>query len=254
MPIYKITFSPTGGTQKAADLFTNAFSQESIAVDLTDSTINTSSFHFTSEDVCIVAVPSYGGRVPEIAVSRLKQISGGGAKAVLIAVYGNRAYEDTLLELDNTLTAAGFCCIAAIAAIAEHSIMHQFGAGRPDSEDAGELISYAKKVRQNLETGNLPNALIVPGNKPYRKYDGVPMKPKAGKACTKCGLCAEKCPAGAIPADNPVITDNEKCISCMRCITVCPNKARKVSKIILTVAAQKMKKVCDSRKKSEVFL
>lgn len=254
MPVYKIIFSPTGGTQKVADSFTSAFSQESIPVDLTDGTINISSYHFTSKDVCIAAIPSYGGRAPEIAVSRLKQISGGGAKAIIIAVYGNRAYEDTLLELNNTLTDAGFSCIAAIAAVAEHSIMRQFASGRPDNEDARDLADFAKKIRRKIESGNLSNALILPGNIPYRKYDGVPMKPKAGKACTKCGLCAAKCPVGAIPAANPVTTDNKKCISCMRCITICPNNARNINKIILDVAAHKMKKVCDVRKKNELFL
>ncbi len=84
------------------------------------------------EDICLVAVPSYGGRVPGLAVSRLRQIKGNSARAVLIAVYGNRAYEDTLVELRDVLEEAGFSCVAAVAAVAEHSIMRQFAAGRPD--------------------------------------------------------------------------------------------------------------------------
>lgn len=38
MKLYEITFSPTGGTQKAADLLTEALGGERIAVDLTDRT------------------------------------------------------------------------------------------------------------------------------------------------------------------------------------------------------------------------
>lgn len=254
MPIYKITFSPTGGTQKIADLFTDAFAKESIAVDLTDRTLPFHDLCFTSDDICIVSIPSYGGRVPELAVSRLQQLSGESAMAVLIAVYGNRAYEDTLLELQDTLIEAGFRCAAAIAAVAEHSIMRQFATGRPDQEDAAELVSFAEKVRQKIENHSITFSPILRGDNPFRKYGGVPLKPKAGKSCTKCGLCAEKCPAGAIPADNPAATDRAACISCMRCLSICPNNARSLNHLVLTVAAQKMKKACSGRKKNELFL
>lgn len=40
-------------------------------------------------------------------------MQGNGVRAVLPAAYGNRAYGDTLLELKNTLTDAGFRCVAA---------------------------------------------------------------------------------------------------------------------------------------------
>ena len=69
MKLYEITFSPTGGTQKAADLLTEALGGERIAVDLTDRTADFSAVAFTPEDVAVIAVPSYGGRVPAAAVA-----------------------------------------------------------------------------------------------------------------------------------------------------------------------------------------
>lgn len=254
MPVYNITFSPTGGTRKAADIFAKAFHSESIFIDLTDITYDFSNLCFTKADTCIAAVPSYGGRVPETAVSRLRQMKGNGARAILVAVYGNRAYEDTLLELKDTLSNAGFHCVAAVAAVAEHSIIHQFACGRPNEKDSEELASFAQKIRQHLEAGILSEHVTVPGKKPYREYGGVPMKPKAGKACTKCGLCAAKCPTGAISAKNPAQTDLAVCISCMRCISICPKHARKVSRLLLTVGAKKMQSACSSDKKNELFL
>lgn len=254
MSIYRITFSPTGGTQKVANTFTRAFGQANFPVDLSDGSINFKEICFTEKDICVVAVPSFGGRVPEIAISRLEQMNGGNAKAIIIAVYGNRAYDDTLLELQDTLVKSGFNCIAAVAAVAEHSIMHQFAVGRPDAQDCDELADFAEKVRQRVEAGGLPQSVKVPGNRPYCKYDGIPIKPSAGKACNLCGTCASQCPANAIPIADPSQTDKSKCISCMCCVSVCPRKARGVKKLLVAVAAKKLQRVCKDRKKNELFL
>ena len=93
-----------------------------------------------------------------------------------------------------------------------------------------------------------------PGNRPYREYGGVPLKPVANGKCTSCGLCAKECPAGAIPLDNPKMTDKDKCISCMHCVAVCPKKARNYSKLVSFIAGLKMKKVCSGRKENKLYL
>lgn len=254
MSVYNIVFSPTGGTKKVADLFAGSFCPESTCIDLTERSKDFSALFFQPEDICIISVPSYGGRVPDLAVSRLRRIKGNKARAILIVVYGNRAYDDTFTELQDTLTDAGFTCIAAIAAIAEHSIMRQFAAGRPDKQDEQELSAFAKTIRARLDSNTLSASLHLPGNRPYREYGGVPMKPQAGKSCTQCGLCAKECPAGAIDTADPSKTDAQKCISCMRCIAVCPQKARSISKVLLTAGSMKLKKVCGDHKKNELFL
>lgn len=254
MSVYQIVFSPTGGTQKVTSIFSKSFSQESRSIDLCSREVDFSALSFDAQDICIVSVPSYGGRVPNIAVSRLRQIKGNKARAILIVVYGNRAYEDTFAELQDVLEESGFSCIAAVAAVAEHSIMRQFAAGRPDEQDKQELAAFAADIHSKLESGTLTATLKLPGNRPYREYGGVPMKPRTDKSCVQCGLCAKECPVGAIPTDNPSKTDSEMCISCMRCIAVCPHKARSVSKALLTTGSLKMKKVCSDRKGNELFV
>jgi ferredoxin len=253
MSNYTVTFSPTGGTSKVAGILEHSFGGSFAAIDLLDRSIDFSRYRFNPDDFCMVAVPSYGGRVPALAISRLKKMEGNGAKTLLVAVYGNRAYEDTLAELKDTLEERGFLCIAAVAAVAEHSIMRQFGAGRPDAEDEKVLAGFAERVRHQMEASTCPAGVWVPGNRPYREYHGSAMSPTANRNCVKCGTCEMKCPARAIPKENPSETEKTKCIACMRCIAVCPTHARANDPTQLAALVKKLEKVCTGRKQNELF-
>lgn len=253
MKLYDIVFSPTGGTKKVADCLTGTLEGDVTTVDLTDSKQNFNAVSLGKEDVAVISVPSYGGRVPAVAVERLGMIHGNGAQAVLVCVYGNRAYEDTLVELEDAAKQAGFQVIAAVAAIAEHSIARQFAAGRPDAQDAAQLSDFAKQIQHKLSAADTSEPAI-PGNRPYKKAGGAGMVPKATKDCTNCGVCAAECPVQAIDKGNPKKVDEKACISCMRCITVCPQGARKINPVMLSAASLMLKKVCSERKECELFL
>ena len=190
--------------------------------------------NFEKEDLCLVAVPSYGGRIPSTVTDMFCNVKADGTKAILVAVFGNRAIDDTLLELQDVLEASGFVCIAGM-----------------DQQDEKELLEFAAKIMQSDETQRTPK---FPGNRPYREYGGVPLKPVANGKCTSCGLCAKECPEGAIPLNNPKLTDKDKCISCMHCVAVCPKKARDYSKFVSFIAGQKMRKVCSGRKENKLYL
>lgn len=217
MNVYKITFSPTGGTEKNADRLVAVFGQDIQSIDLTDPAADYGQIIPNPDDICITSVPSFGGRVPASAASRLAKIQVQGAKAIVTVVYGNRDYDDTLLELQNILTGAGFRYAAGVAAVAEHSILRQFAQGRPDAEDESQLSQFAGQIWEAIETGNINIRL-------------------------------------AIPADSPSQTDTKACISCMRCVSICPAHARSVHPLMLAAAAQKMKKSCQTRKENELFL
>ncbi len=248
MKVVEIMFSPTGGTEKVADIICGQWGENIVKIDLSDPKTDFTKCEINEDDTVLIAMPSFGGRAPCVAIERLKQIAGNSAKCTIVCVYGNRAYEDTLVEMEDSAKACGFRVIAAISAVAEHSIISKYAAGRPDSSDEKQLISFANRISN--KSGDVET---IPGNRPYKKGGGASLVPKANKDCVKCGLCAEKCPVQAIdPKD--FAADSKKCISCMRCVKRCPHHARNVNSAMVSMAALAIQKACSVRKENELFL
>ena len=249
--LYNIYFSPTGGTKKVADILVANLGREfcdfDICCDIENMTLQ-------ADDICLVSVPSFAGRVPQIAVERLKKIAGNGAKAILNCVYGNREWDDTLTELQDTLESCGFVCVAAVVAVAEHSIFRQFATGRPDKDDAQELAEFARKITEKLECGVFGDLNLAGSNGSYKELANIPFKPEANDACDKCGICAAGCPVRAIDKADPSKTDKDRCISCMRCQYICPKHARDLDPAFMAAMAERMAPKLGGRKKNYLFL
>lgn len=247
MKTYKIIFSPTGGTERIADAITKNW-QEPEVIDLSKSNFNTT---LEADSLALIAMPSFGGLAPQLALDRLAKINANNAKCAIVAVYGNRAYDDTLIQMKDYAEKAGFQVIAAVSAVAEHSIIHAYAANRPDAKDCDQLCGFGAQILEKAKAE--AGSISVPGNKPYKKA-GSAMVPKASASCTTCGLCAKSCPAGAIDPVNPRVTDKTKCIGCMRCVSICPAKARSVNPVMTKIAALAIKKACSEVKQNELFI
>ena len=114
MSVFEIVFSPTGGTRKVSGLVAGALGKNTVTVDLTDSGLDFSAVSMTEDDVAVISVPAYAGRIPAVVADRLGMVRGNGVRAVLVCVYGNRAFEDTLVELEDVAKHAGFRVIAQL--------------------------------------------------------------------------------------------------------------------------------------------
>ncbi len=252
MKYVKVIFSPTGGTAKVADILTGNWDVKE-TIDLSKADQDFTRYQFDSNDVAVVAMPSFGGLAPQAAIDRFSKISGNGANCIIVTVYGNRAYEDSLVQMQDTAENCGFKVIAAVSAVAEHSIMHQYATGRPDKTDSAKLSEFADRIEVRISEGK-DTTPDIPGNRPYKKAGGAGLVPKCTSDCTNCKTCVTACPVQAIDSGNPRITDSKKCISCMRCVSICPSKARKVNGAMVKIASLAIKQACLERKEDELFI
>ena len=241
-------FSPTGGTKKVADAIAAGFNSPVMEMDLTNAD---SAVTLGEHDALMAVLPVYAGRVPQISLERLSALKGNGQKAVAVVVYGNREYDDALLETKEALEATGFQVIAAAAFIAEHSIVRSIAANRPDVEDEKIARQFAADVMAKADDAA---PVQVPGNVPYKEIKPSAFHPAADEACVKCGVCSAQCPVGAIPMENPNETLNDVCINCMRCVQVCPVSSRALPAPFIAGATQMLSEKAAGYKKPVMFL
>lgn len=240
-------FSPTGTTYQVAQAIAAGFSCPTTEMDLSKINCNA---ELTDNSVLLVALPVYGGRVPAVALERLTQIQGAGQKAVAVVVYGNREFDDALLELSNALEDNGFQVVAAAAFVAEHSVVRSIAAGRPDEKDLAIARKFGVDVAGKLDT---LTHVDVPGNNPYVELKPSAFHPKASDACIQCKRCSQQCPVGAIPMDAPNETLDDICINCMRCVKICPIQARALPAPFLLGAAKMLSEKAAGYKLPQLF-
>ena len=250
-----IYFSPKGTTQATARAITASWEGVTERDLLTDPLRE--DLVLPAEEPVLVALPVYAGRIPGLCREQLEaRLQGGGGPAVAVVVYGNRAYDDALAELQDLLEARGLRVVAAGAFVAEHSIFSQVAAGRPDEADRAAMADFGRRCREVLsafQPGEPRAPLTVKGSHDLKPAKAVPFHPECGEGCTRCGKCAALCPAGAIPAEKPWVTLDERCISCGSCIRICPVHVRSYQGAAYTAAAAGFAARCGARREPEVF-
>lgn len=240
-------FSPCGGTKSVADIISKELGDapmQEITTPSMDVTID-------KDTLAFFCFPVYAGRIPKPMYDRMKIITGQGTPCVPVAVYGNRAVDDALLEMSDLAAKHGFVTVAGCEMIAPHSVDTRFGAGRPDASDKAKLVEFLAKLKALEEF----KPVKMPGDPGYasKKAKDFPLYPRPSKECIGCGICYKYCPAGAIKAKR-MKTMARKCISCMRCVAMCSTESRKVAAPMRLAAYVTLKKTCSERKEPKFYL
>lgn len=240
--IKTLFFSPTGTTEKivkglAQRLAENSGKKNEIShIDFTLPDARQKIYSFDREDLVIAGVPVYAGRVPNVLLKFLNTLSGNGARAVAVVLYGNRDYDDALIEFKDILDSKGFKIMAGGAFVGEHSFSTTLGAKRPDEQDMAVVTDFAVKLGNKLKAPGEKSGVVVKGNKPYQEYyrprdqnghfvNILKVSPQTNSDCLDCKLCVEVCPMGSIDADD-VSKITGICIKCGACIKKCPAGAK----------------------------
>lgn len=277
--VYGVYFSATGTTEKvvrcaadaAADVLKAA--RQDICFNLPRDRERMLSFE--AGDLVIFGVPVYAGRVPNLLLPYIKErIFGGGAASVPVVLFGNRNFDDALIELRDLLEECGFHTVAAGAFVGEHAFSRILGEGRPDGTDlalseqlgrrAADLLlnAVSKPSICSADSGIAP--VSVPGNQPPGPYytprdrygnaiDILKVRPKTDESkCGGCGLCAELCPLGSVDPQNPAQITGI-CMKCGACVKKCPSQAKYFDDPGYLYHKKELEEMYERRAESRIF-
>lgn len=248
--VHMVTFSPTRTSRKVADAIVKGMGVVSVQeTDLTHVGIN--DLCIPADTLTVFAVPVYGGHVAPLALKRMEAICSKGAPAVVVVVYGNRAYEQALVQLDAFVSEHGFKVVAGATFVGEHSYSskrYPIAVGRPDADDLEDAVLFGRKISakidQAVDVEHLYGVDVKRIQRPKQSLWGMlrflykvvkwrkshtpmPRTPQTDESlCTHCGCCVTLCPNQAILKGDECNTFADKCIKCCACVKGCPHGAR----------------------------
>lgn len=277
MKIQAMFFSPTGTTKKIVTTIKDSLSKNAKNHNLehemmpdydftllSEIDIENTNIHFSKDSIVILGVPVYAGRVPNILLKFLKKVTAESALCIPIVVYGNRNYDDALIELKDILSNNGFIPVSAGAFIGEHAFSYTLAKARPDQEDIESAVDFSKLIYKKIFEDKNISSVEVRGHFPYRAYyrplnpekqpvDIRKVTPKTNSKCTDCKICVSLCPMGSIDSTDVSIL-NGICIKCGACIKACPVQAKYFDDIDFIRHKEELEIEFAERRCPEVFI
>ncbi len=235
--IIGVFFSATGNTGQIVTE-TGRYLADSLGVpfesdDFTKPADHTAMRNFSEGDLVIFGTPTYAGRIPNKILPFVQTLfQGNGAFALPMVTFGNRSFDNSLVELAEELKKNNFHILAAGACACKHAFA-QIGNGRPNSDDEKHREAFCAAVADKVFTASQPlPEIAIKGNSDLTGYyvplglDGQPAKFLKAKPvtdpakCDSCGTCADLCPMGSIEKEEPANVPGI-CIKCHACVTHC---------------------------------
>ncbi len=258
--VHAVFFSPTGTTRTVVRAIAQSLGcGETVETDWTSPAGRSAVLECGPDELVIVGMPVYYGRIPSL-FHRSLPLRGQHTPFVPVAVYGNRHYDDAVLELKTLGEAAGCETLGAGAFIAQHCLNPVMGHGRPDAADFAAIRRFGERLRDKAacSEGGL-EALAVPGSVPYREYKPTPFAPVLldTEACTRCGACVRACPVRIIEPETLAAAEPERCLFCFGCVRACPAGVRGPHPSVQAAFAAQMAGLasrCAERREPEMFL
>ena len=266
--IYALYFSATKTTEKVVTILGHHLSQmlslpfEKIDFTLPD--VRKNELSFDENALVIIGTPVYAGRVPNVLLPYLtKMIKGNGALCVPVVLFGNRNFDDALIELRDIMVANGFTPISAGAFVGEHSFSKILAQNRPDETDMKDVKHLAETTYNRIIEGDITTPIKVKGQSPIRPYytprdrngnhiNILKVTPKTNDNCTNCGLCAKICPMGSINPAN-IYEYVGICIKCCACVKACPTSAKYYDDEGYLYHQHELEEIFSRRAENEIF-
>ena len=271
-------FSPTGNARRivtaAAETVSGKTGVPFRTIDFTLPRERRAVHRFEAGDLLVIGTPVYAGRIPNKILPAVQTLfEGNGALAVPVMTFGNRSFDNGLIEMRNELEQHGFHTIAGAAFVSEHVMSDKLAGGRPDAEDFQAICRFALDVAAKIDAlqegpndgmAVIPAPVSVKGEDPIPGYyrplqaDGTPAnflkaKPKTTDACTDCGLCAKACPMGSISRED-FRTVTGVCIKCQACVKICPVQAKYFDDPVMLSHIRMLEEHYARQIENEVFL
>ena len=238
-----VYYSATGNTSRVITAIAERIAEKlGVSVEIDDYTLPENRKEvktYGSTELVVFGTPVYAGRVPNKMLPVVQNnFKGEGALAVPVVTFGNRNFDNGLIELRNELENNGFHTIAGAGVATGHVFSDGIAPGRPDAKDMEILMKFADDVAEKAEKlTEIPAPIAVRGDDPVGAYytplgtDGKPavfLKAKPltrTELCDGCGICAAVCPMGSISAEDPTVVSGI-CIKCQACVKKCPKGAK----------------------------
>lgn len=254
MKVKYFYFSPTYTTKKVISKIVEGMGYKAEENNITFIKNNKEEYVVEKDEIAIIGVPVYSGRVPDIILPTLANIKGNGGPAVALCLYGNANYGDALLELKDILKKQNFTVIAGSYFIGEHSYTKKVAQGRPDANDLEIAQDFGKKIKEKIENNNFTE-VTVPGKFPYKeRKPKYVFSPHGNNDCVYCRQCVGVCPVGAIDKRKPDIVEEEICIHCCACIKICNFNGREINDPKILEVIKFLEENCMTRKEPEIFI